>query len=103
MSNYDTVEEDARISYQVTCVDAAGTPIDLTGGSAVLRWKHLNDAAVEQAMTIDDAANGIVSYEFQAGELLSPAMELEVTVTLPTGVIMTSTELMRLAVRARLS
>lgn len=54
-----------------------GTPIDLTTVKAVIFIMRLDgetDPVVYDECQIDDAANGIVSYEFKQGETEVPGM-----------------------------
>jgi len=103
MAHHDAVSQDAKIILRVTCTKKSGGVINLTGGSATLRWKVGTAAAVEKAMTIVDAINGVVEYEFQTDELEAPMMRYEVTVTLADATVVTSIHEHRLSVRERLA
>jgi len=49
--------------------DAALSPIDLTGASVKLHMKSVdNTLKINASMTITDAINGIVQYDWQAGD-----------------------------------
>ena len=69
-------------TVRVTCKDQSLAAIDLTSGSAVIRWRVSGSTPVSSAtMTLDDASAGKVSYKFQAGELVAGTMLAEVVIT----------------------
>lgn len=96
---YDLVTGDTGSRLVVTCKDKDGTAIDLTGATVRLQWEGENGVAVIQTMTINDAANGVASYQFAAGQIFAPRMVFEVEITDPLGNVVTSTEVITLTVR----
>jgi hypothetical protein len=98
----ELVTGDTGSVLQVTCTDNdTAAAIDLTGATVTLRWEG-DTAIVEKTMTIDDAAGGVVSYQFLAGEIISPKMKFEVEITDSGGYITTNLELIEVVVREEL-
>lgn len=102
-NRFHFVQADNKVRLQVTCTDSAGAAINLSGASVNLRWRKKSDGLVEnRAMTIDNAASGVVSYLFLTGELVPPTMEYEVTVTKADGTVISSLDTEVLGIRTRL-
>jgi hypothetical protein len=99
----DFVSGDTGSSLSVPCVDSEGSAINLTGCTVNLRWKDASGALVSKEMTIDDEANGIVSYKFGEGELYAPSMDFEVQITDVDGFILTILDLIAVTVRKALA
>src|SRR5512145_3222151 len=101
MMDYSFVAGDTNSVLTVTCKRAdTGAPINLAGATVALKWRIDGGTLVSKSMTIVDAANGIVSYTFAAGELLEGLMRAEVEVTV-TGKVTTSVEPFVFTVRAK--
>jgi hypothetical protein len=106
MANFTFVENDSGVQLQVTCTEGDNTTlIDLTQGSVLLRWiVDQQPGVVERPMVVvGDPTQGVVSYEFQTGELKGPLMTFEVQITDGAGKVRTSTESFKERVRDRLS
>lgn len=99
----DFVEGDTGSKFVHTCKDDdTDSPINLTGSTVLLRWKNAAGTIVEKTMTITDAANGVVEYQFLANELFSPQMTFEVKITNSSSNVLHSLELLRESVRGPL-
>jgi hypothetical protein len=80
--NYDFVSGDTGSKLRVRCLNIDGTTIDLTGTTVAIAWiVRATDAEIVQAMTILNPILGTAEYQFQAGELTSPAMSFEIRIT----------------------
>lgn len=99
----DFVSNDTASVLRVTCVDANSNPISLSGSTANLHWRDETGQPVDQAMTIEDAANGICKYQFATGELFAPGMSFEVEITDGTGKKLTNVDLIAVTVRKELA
>jgi len=98
----ELVTGDTGSVLQVTCTDnERAAAIDLTGATVLLRWEG-DSAVVEKTMTIDDAAGGVVSYQFLAGEIIVPKMKFEVEITDSSGFVVTNLTLIEVGVREQL-
>ncbi len=98
----ELVTGDTGSVLTVTCTDNdSGAVINLTGATVKLRWEG-NTALVTKTMTIADAAGGIATYRFLAGEIIFPKMKFEVEITDATGYITTNLELIEIEVREEL-
>lgn len=96
----DYVTGDTGTLLQSTCTDnETGEVIVLTGATVVVRWEDEAGAVVTKPMTITDAANGIVQYQFLGGELIAPRMKFEVEITDAGGKIISNLELIELTGR----
>jgi hypothetical protein len=102
--SYKFVAGDTGSVLRVTCTnDSDGTAINLTGSTVVLRWfNRATEAVIEQTMTLVTPASGICSYQFAAGELVSPSMAFEVKITDGSGKVIRSLNLLNEAVREKL-
>lgn len=99
--HYDIVEQDNKIRFQVTCTDPDGVVINLSGCTVAMAWQ-IGSAAVEnRPMIILDAPNGLAAYYFLAGEMQSPVMSIDVTVTKGDGTVITNLDPILVAVRKR--
>lgn len=70
MPDFFIKQNDTSPIFQATLRGPAGSGENLTGAQSVI-FKMANSVQqvkVNQAVTIDDAANGIVSYEWQTGD-----------------------------------
>lgn len=108
-ATFDFVQGDTLTTLKSQLFDEeTGQALDLTGGGAAVRFRFARpgDGAISQpqdrGMTVTDAANGKVEYQFQQGELLAGIMRLEATATLATGRTITTKRYTEFAVRARL-
>lgn len=60
-------------------------PINLVGGSATLRWRIDGATRTDSTMTLIDAANGKVQYQFDSADLIKGRLAAEVFVTTSAG------------------
>lgn len=99
----DFVTGDTGTILESTCTDNdTGAVIPLTGATVVLRWEDDTGSIVTKPMTITDAANGVVQYQFLAGELIAPRMNFEIEITDAGGKIISNLELIELTGREEL-
>jgi hypothetical protein len=98
----DLVTGDTASSLSITCKDSAGQPIDLTGCTVKLHWLDENGVLKNPDMTISNAVNGIVTYQFGANEIFAPKMVFEVQITNSSGKILTSSNTFTLTVREQI-
>ena len=62
-------QNDTSPAIQATLKDATGSNVDLTGADVVMHMKSVNGVLkVSEEMTIVDAANGIVKYDWVTGD-----------------------------------
>jgi hypothetical protein len=62
-------QNDTSPSIQVTLEDSASVAIPLVGASVKLHMKSLDGVIkINEAMTIADADNGVVQYDWQTGD-----------------------------------
>ena len=108
-ATFDFVEGDTLTTLKSQLFDEdTGIPLDLTGGSAFVRFVFQRPAdgawsvPQDRQMTVTDAAQGKVEYQFQSGELLTGLMRLEATATLANGRSVTTKRFTEFTVRARL-
>lgn len=99
----DFVSNDTASVLRVTCVDANSDPINLTGSTVNLHWRDETGLSVDQTMTIEDAANGVCTYQFDTGELFAPGMAFEVEITDTNGKKLTNVDLIAVTVRKELA
>lgn len=101
--SYDLVTGDTGSVLSITVLDSdTGLAKDLTACSVIFRWEGETGTVVNKTATISDAANGVVQYQFSAGEIFAPKMRVEVEVTDGAGFIVTGTDLITLQVREQL-
>lgn len=98
----DLVTGDSGSTLQVTCKDSSNQPINLTGCTVNLHWIGDDGVLNNPAMTIVDATNGIVSYQFDASEIFAPKMVFEVQITNASSKILTSSNTFELMVREQI-
>ena len=99
----DLVTGDTGSILRATCKDnEAGTVIDLNGATVKLRWESAIGTIILKTMTIESAANGIVTYQFLTGEIFAPKMKFEIEITDASTKIITSLSLIELTVREQL-
>ncbi len=90
MKGPEFVAGDTGSVRRITCRNADGTPIDLTGASVTIRWRDSGGNVVERAMIIVSAIDGVAEYQFAAGELYAPRMALGYRITDAAGNTITS-------------
>jgi hypothetical protein len=101
--SYDLVTGDTGSKLVVTITDSdTGAAVDLTSCTVRFRWADAAGAIVNRTATILNPANGKAEYQFAAGEIIAPEMQIEVEVTDGTGAVVTGTELIKLTVREEL-
>lgn len=98
----DLVTGDTGSKLTVNCKDKTGSIISLTGSTVKLYWLDVNGSLVSRNMTIENAANGIVSYIFAANEIFAPKMIFEVEITDASGKIVTCLDKITLTVREQI-
>ena len=98
----DLVTGDTGSKLIATCADSDGAIINLTGATVELHWEGEDGVVVSEVMTIDDAAGGIASYTFGAGEIFAPKMVFEVEITDSGGKIITCVDKIELIVREQI-
>ncbi len=87
-------EGDTGSVLRITCRNYDGSVIDLTGATVKIRWKNKAGTLVSKSMAIVGApSNGVVEYQFAAGELLAPKMELGYRITDSSGNTISSSKL----------
>lgn len=92
----DFVAGDSGSSVVFQCINKSdGLPIDLTGATV-----HLKFGAADRLMTITNAAEGVVAYQFQSTELVSPSMLLEVEIVDALGNLISILDKVKILVRA---
>ena len=86
------VKNDTGRKLEVTLLDN-GTAVDLTGAAVALHYRIAGGTAKTATMTITDAANGVVEYQFGSGDLdAAGGFDYEVEVTDSGGKISTFVE-----------
>lgn len=62
-------QNDTSPSLQATLKDAALTPINLSGATVMFHMKSVDGTVkIDETMTITDAENGVVQYDWQVGD-----------------------------------
>ncbi len=74
-------------------------PRDLTGGSADLIWSIDGGTATVSSMTLEDAANGIVSYRFTDTQLVPGRMRADVKSEDAAGNAVIATDILAFLIR----
>jgi len=98
------VSGDTGSVLQVTCRDNdSNDVIDLTGSTVRLKWMDAASDLQTRTMTISNPTGGVVTYQFQSGELFAKQMKFEVEVTDSGGSVLHSLSLLREDVRGALS
>ena len=98
----DLVAGDTASVLKVTCVDDTGAAIDLSGCTAIIRWKDEVGTVQTKAMTVSDATSGECTYQFGEDELFFPGMSFEVEVTDISGKKLSNVDLISVTVREQL-
>ena len=98
----DLVTGDTGSKLVISCKDSSTQAIDLTGSTVRLIWEGEDGTLKTPTMDIVDAALGVVSYQFAAGEIFAPKMVFEVEVTDSAGQIVTCVDKFQLIVREQL-
>jgi hypothetical protein len=106
---FDFVQGDTLTTIKSQLKDEdTGAVIDLTGGSASVRFVFRRPAdgawstPIDRNLTVTDAANGLVEYQFLTGELLPGIMRLEASASLATGKTITTKRFTEFTIRPRL-
>ena len=99
-SAYSFVADDDASTYRLTCRDNdTNAVLDLTNSTVELRWTDADGNVQTRNMTIENAAGGIVSYQFLEGELFAGVMGFEVAVLDAAGDELTSLDVLLERVR----
>ena len=76
-------QNDTSPSLEATLSDANLVPVNLTSATVMLHMKAIGgDVVLDEQMTITDAENGVVQYDWQAGDTATVGtyyVEFEVT------------------------
>lgn len=96
---YDVVQGDSGTALRVECVKGVSQAIDLTGATVTLKWRSKTRQLVERGMTIVDAVSGVAEYQFVAGELYAPSMDVTVMIVDMLGGVLHSREALKITVR----
>lgn len=98
----DLVTGDTGSKLKVTCLDSGtNLPVNLSGSTVRLRWEG-EAGVVTKVMSITDATNGKVEYQFLANDIIAPKMRFEVEITDAGGFVVSNLELIELEVREQL-
>lgn len=66
---FNIKQNDTSPSLQASLKDAASLPINLIGASVALHMKSVDSTLkVNSSMTVTDAENGIIRYDWQTGD-----------------------------------
>lgn len=95
------VAGDTGSFLQVTCTRVDGSVIDLTGADVRLFWRATSGPPQKRDMSIVNATNGIVSYQFQTGELMMGGLVGEIEIEFPDNTVLTSALAFSIPVRMR--
>lgn len=96
--------EDDEAKLLVNLVNQSNRlPRNLTGGSANLIWSIDAGAATTSGMTLEDAANGKVSYRFTTGQLTPGVLRGDVQSTDSAGVTVIARDVVRLQIRRKIT
>lgn len=96
------VAGDTGSILKVTCTRIDGSIIDLSGATVSLFWRATRGAPQRRSMDIEGApTDGIVYYQFQAGELVMGGLVGEIEITFPDGKVLTSALSFDIPVRMR--
>jgi hypothetical protein len=99
---YDFVTGDTGNFLRVAVKRKDGTPLVLTGSTARLRWEDADGLPTFKQMTVVDAVNGIVEYNFTGTDLYAPVMVFEVEITDAGEKVLTGVELIQVTVRPQI-
>lgn len=69
--------ENGAYRLTIRCVDGRGDPKNLTGNTVKLRWRSSGGVAVDRAAQVISAADGLVRYDTQPGEIMRGTLQLE--------------------------
>lgn len=91
MPDFFLKQHDRLPNFRLKCADADGVAVDLTGATAVLNMKRRGATTrISRAMTVFDAAGGIVECAWLAGDNATAGVyDSEVVVTFSDGREMT--------------
>lgn len=99
----DLVEGNATLLRLTLVSESDRTPRDLTSGSANLIWSIDGGTATTSSMTLEDPANGIVSYRFTPTQLVPGRMRADVESTDATGNVVRATDILSLLIRRKVT
>ena len=100
----ELVVSDTGSKIQAACFDnGVGLPINLSGSIVTLRWYDQNGISTQRIMTIIDSQQGIAEYLFNTNEIFYPQMNFEVTISDATGKEITSTSVVKIKARRRIT
>lgn len=77
------------------------TRIDVTGGSATLRWRMNGGAATDSSMTLVTPVSGVVRYQFTTSDLEEGVLTADVVATTAAGQTFRNRKVLRLEVRGQ--
>jgi len=104
MATIQLVQNDTRPWIEFT-VTSAGTAVNLTGGTAIFRFRKADGASVlfSRPCTLTNPAAGKCRYSWQTGDLAEPGDYVgELEIIFSDGTVQTCSEVLRFSVRREL-
>jgi hypothetical protein len=99
----DLVEGNETLLRLTLISESDRTARDLTGGSANLIWSIDGGSATSSSMTLEDAANGIVTYRFTSSQLTPGRLRADVESTDSAGNTVRATDILSLLIRRKVT
>ncbi len=99
----DLVEGNKTLLRLTLISESDRTPRDLSGGSANLIFSIDGAAATSVSMTLEDPANGIVSFRFSPTQLTPGRMRADVESTDSAGNTVRATDIISLLIRRKVT
>jgi len=99
----DLVESNETLLRLTLISESSRTPRDVSSGSANLIWSIDGGTATTSSMTLEDAANGIVSYRFNNTQLVPGRMRADVESTDAAGNTVRATDILSLLIRRKVT
>lgn len=99
----DLVEGNETLLRLTLISESDRTPRDLTSGSANLIFSIDGGTAVNVGMTLEDPANGVVSYRFTSTQLTPGRMRADVESTDAAGNTVRATDILSLLIRRKVT
>lgn len=97
------VTGDTGSILEVTVKDkTTGAVVNLTGASVRFFWRDNEGTLQNVVATVTNAAGGVVSHQFTAGQIIAPEMRVEVQVTDSLGNTTTGVDPVELVVREQI-
>lgn len=99
----DLVEGNETLLRLTLIQTSTRQPRDLTGGSADLIWSIDGGTATTSSMTLEDPANGVVSYRFTATQLVPGRMRADVRSEDAAGNAVIATDILAFLIRRKIT